>query len=568
MLLCLACGGPEQAAPATGSGSSLGMPSSMAEGTASGLEGAAPVAPASSGPGAGSSSGETPSQGAVPAITAPVDQLGLTTVTIRNAPNRVISRLTREQYLNSVAALLGEAALVSVAEQLPDLIPNGGFSNSGWAQSQPYELILGFDAAARQVVSNVADWAQVHTSYGGCTEYACVDTLIARFGEAAFRRPLEAEEIAAFAPIVTAAQAEGLPYDGAVKLLVRAMLQAPEFIYLFEDEALTPHQLASRLSFFLTDGPPDPELYALASSGELADPLVLEQQSARLLGAGAARFARAFAHDLLWLRRVHQRVVSVEDGVLDALVQSAEDTFAQIVVDEAPVAAVLDRTRFVVNEATAGFMGVPATSGVLESTEANGFVGLLTHPATLIAISNAVEGSTVSRGQFIAHQLLCVPPLPPPPEAFTAADVAGELPPNPTQRDEAEARLADPSCSVCHLQFEPYAFGLNKWGGDGTFKDDPRLIDSGPITTSLGTLTFSGYQEFLPLLAASEQFQRCMTDQLVRYALRHTEYPADTALVVLQAARAESATPSFGALARAIVREGVFTVRSSPPSTP
>lgn len=94
------------------------------------------------------------------------------------------------------------------------------------------------------------------------------------------------------------------------------------------------------------------------------------------------------------------------------------------------------------------------------------------------------------------------------------------------------------------------------------------MIDSGPITTSLGTLTFSGYQEFLPLLAASEQFQRCMTDQLVRYALRHTEYPADTALVVLQAARAESATPSFGALARAIVREGVFTVRSSPPSTP
>src|SRR5690606_35759023 len=186
--------------------------------------------------------------------------------------------------------------------------------------------------------------------------------------------------------------------------------------------------------------------------------------------------------------------------------------------------------------------------------------GTLTHPATLIAMSNAVEGSTVSRGQFIAHQLLCVPPTPPPDAALIAAGTSAALPPDPTERDHAEARLQEPSCKGCHLQFEPYAFAFNKWGGDGVYHDDPRLDDSGPITTSLGEFEFSGFADFLPLLAESEQFQRCIADHFVRYGLRHTEYGETLVDEVLNTASAGGQSPSlsFRQLAKAVVLSAPF----------
>ncbi len=468
----------------------------------------------------------------------------------------MISRLTRHQFINTAAALLGEAATTGVLELVPEPVPNGGFANSGFAQSQAYDVVLAYDTASRKLVDNVSDWGALHAQYGGCTQYECVSDFITTFGEAAFRRPVTDAEVSALMPIVDAATADGLSYERATGLLVRAMLQAPEFLYFFEDEVLTDYQLAARLSYFISDGPPDADLYAAAQSGQLRGSLDVHVE--RLLDQFGERFGRAFAYDFLGLRKVYQRVVSVEDSVLDALVESARDSFASYVTSGAPVQALFTAESYVINDVTANFLGVtPAEQ--LQSSADYQFMGLLTHPAVLIANSNAVEGSMVSRGQFIAHQLLCVPPTPPPAMAFNAEDVEGELPPDATQRDEAEARLADPNCAACHLQFEPYAFALNRWGGDGVFKDDPRLDDSGPVSTTLGEFQFDDYRSFLPLLAESEQYRRCITDQMVRYGLRHTEYDASLIDGVLVTAAESELT--FRSLARAVVLQEVFATR-------
>jgi len=492
----------------------------------------------------------------------PVAVQGLGTTPIFNEPFKVLSRLTNAQFINSASALLGEGVAAGVRELLIDNAPNGGFGNSGFAQSQTYDLILSFDQAAAQIVANVGDWASVHAQYGDCTDYGCVDTFIRSFGEKAFRRPLSDAELAELRPIADTASSEGLSYDQGVALLVRAMLQAPEFLYLFEDEVLTDYQLAARLSYFVTDGRADDPLYAEAAAGSLREPGVMEAHLDRLLAERGDRFGSAFAYDFLALRRAYQRVVDIDDAVISELVASAQDTFARFIADDAPVSQLFLTTEYSVNDTTANFMvGQGAPSGVLQSSSENPFVGLITHPATLIAMSNAVEGSTVSRGQFIAHQLLCVPPTPPPAMAFTPDDVAAELPPNATQRDEAEARLQDPSCAACHIQFEPYAFAFNKWGGDGVFHNDARLDDSGPIMTSLGSWQFDGYAEFVPLLAASEQYQRCITDQMLRYGLRHTDYAKTLVDEVLATARVGGNDLGFRALAKAIVLNPAFANR-------
>ena len=488
---------------------------------------------------------------------AATDSVGLRTTPIQRSQSRVLSRLTNAQYLNASAELLG-VDVVNFSNLLPDIAPNGGYSNAGYAQSQPYDLIAGFDAVATAMSGAVTDWSSLTARYAACTEVACLRDFVAAFGERAFRRPLTSDELAAFDPIFAAASEHALGFEDTASLLVRAILQAPEYLYLFESAPLDDFQLASRLSFYVTDGPPDAELYAEAKAGTLREPARLAHHVDRLLSAHGTRFARAFAYDYFNLRKVYQRTVDVDETTLTALVDSLTATFATLIERDAPIGDLLTTRTFTVNPVTAAYLGVTATGDEVTAPEQHGFMGLLTHPAPLIAISNAFEGSTVSRGLYLAHHLLCIPPTPPPAKAFTPEDVGVALPPDPTERDLAEARLADPNCMGCHVQFETYAFALNHWAGDGLYNPDERLIDNGPIPTGLGEIRFDGYEEFFPLIAKSAQFERCTADHLIRYGVRHSNYDDGVVEAVLAAAGQSTSGPTFRQLVRAVVKQPLF----------
>lgn len=538
--------GPGEPNPSSGVGPGVNQPGAPSAPGAGGV----PATPGGAMPGVADAQGSGGAGG--PGAT------DLRTIPIRHEANRIISRLTRRQYVNSSAALLVIDA-APFLHLVPEIAPNAGYANSGVAQSQPYDLILGFDAAASAMVEAVSDWAPLLQRYGNCFEASCVGQFIAEFGLRAFRRPISEAEQAAFGPILQAAADNQLEFVDTVQLLVRAFLQSPEFLYLFEDEVLSDHQIASRLSFFVTDGPPDDALLQDAAAGALSDPLNRAAHAERLLAAQGERFAQAFAYDFLGLRKAYQRTFNVDAPTVEGLVQSAQDTFASLLAADAPIGELFTTRTFASNPVVASFFGASDTTETLSSEQGNGFVGLLTHPATLMAMSNAVEGSMVSRGQFIAHQLLCIPPTPPPNMAFTAEDVSN-LPPNPTPRQEGEARLAEPSCVGCHVQFEPYAFALSKWGGDGK-QFFAEADDSGPIVTSLGEFQFAGYEEFLPQLAESEQFKQCMADHLLRYGLRHTAYQSELVATVLAAASSDGAAPTLRSLVRAIVSQPAFVSR-------
>src|SRR5690606_30505523 len=128
----------------------------------------------------------------VPPPAAATDSVGLRISPIQRSQSRVLSRLTNAQYLNASAALLGVDA-AKFTGLLPDIAPNGGYANAGYAQSQPYDLIAGFDAVATAMADAVTDWNALTTRYGGCTEVACLNDFVAAFGERAFRRPLSTE---------------------------------------------------------------------------------------------------------------------------------------------------------------------------------------------------------------------------------------------------------------------------------------------------------------------------------------------------------------------------------------
>ena len=80
-----------------------------------------------------------------------------------------------------------------------------------------------------------------------------------------------------------------------------AILASPKFLYRAERtpagvaagavHRITPLDLASRLSFFLTGRGPDDELLRLAEQGTLAEPEVLDAQVRRLLAAPTVALA-------------------------------------------------------------------------------------------------------------------------------------------------------------------------------------------------------------------------------------------------------------------------------------
>src|SRR6185436_19485635 len=99
------------------------------------------------------------------------------------------------------------------------------------------------------------------------SDKACVQEFLLSFAERAFRHPLTgAEQTAIAGQLWTEMCAAGATLAEALGYGVYGVLSSPSFLYRTElgadvaaDGPLTPHELASAISFFLTDGPPDAE---------------------------------------------------------------------------------------------------------------------------------------------------------------------------------------------------------------------------------------------------------------------------------------------------------------------
>ena len=123
----------------------------------------------------------------------------------------------------------------------------------------------------------------------------CANAFIRDFGRRVFRRPVQtAESSDLFAVFAAARRTIGLSFGESIGGVLQAMLQSPNFLYhreigpeapLVEGEQvqLTSHELASRLSYFLTGSTPDQELLQAADDGRLLGDDDLATQARRLV---------------------------------------------------------------------------------------------------------------------------------------------------------------------------------------------------------------------------------------------------------------------------------------------
>ena len=380
-------------------------------------------------------------------------------------------------------------------------------------------------------------------------ESACSRQITENLAHRAFRRPVTTDEVTRLLQFYDAARREGGTFDQGIERIVAAVLASPNFLYrgISGDPALTDLELASRLSFFLWNTGPDPELLTLAESRGLTKAGAMEKQVRRMLAdPRASSLVSNFA--MKWLSLDSLDSVKPDPvlfpGFNDQLRRDfsteAEAFVSSILLEDRNVVDLLTADYTFLNERLARHYGISGVVGPqfrrVTLTDKQRF-GLLGKAAVLMRTSYPDRTSPVLRGSWVLGRLLGTPPTPPPPDTATDLSTkAGEAP--KTVRARLELHRDNASCRMCHGVIDPTGLALENFDAIGAW----RTVDSqakAPIDASTvlpNGVAINGVVELREHLAdRPAMFVNAVTERLMMYAinrkLEHFDMPQVRAIV-------------------------------------
>lgn len=500
-------------------------------------------------------------------------------------PGRVtMRRLNRTELANTVHDLLGIEG--AVAADFPADDSGYGYDNVGDVLSTSalhIELIASH--AEEWVAAGLGTQASPGPSRGRflrcdlASGDTCVRDTMVGFARLAYRRAITREEGDRLLSVVNAARTDGESVEAAVKLAMVAALVSPHFLFRAEIDtvttaarSLTDHELASRLSYFLWASMPDDELLGLADSGRLHESEILEMQVERMLDdERAGSLTRDFAGQWLWTRLVpgHVADYATYPGWTGELASSArreiELFFEAFLQEDRPIEELLTADFSFVDGRLADFYGIEGgpsgTDFVRVSMPPERHAGLLARAGILAVTSQPNRTSPVKRGVWVLDQILCQD-IPPPPPGVEGLD-SGSGSTARTVRERLEEHRRNPTCAACHSRMDPIGFGLERFDGVGRFRSEDQgqpVDDSGTLPD--GTM-FRGAVELASILSADERFPRCVTEQMMTYALgRGMDQRDDEGWVVVVTERARSRGGHLRAFVHEIVQSVPFRMRT------
>lgn len=466
---------------------------------------------------------------------------------LQPAPGTLV-RLTQAQYLTAIAGLFGEGLSLPVRLE-PDARASG-FVAVGAAKTtisgrgvEQYESAA-YDVA-RQVVADPARKSELL----GCANLDddCFDAFIRRFGRNAWRRPLSTEEVTRLTAVYEQAKTTLGSFDDGLVYTIAAVLQSPNFLFRTElgdtDGARRPlsgYELATRLSFFLWNAPPDTELLDAAESGVLVTDDGLRAQAERLLSDPRAHDGlRQFFTDLYELDRLDDITKAPElfPHISEDVGPSAREetlrVIESIVFENQDFRDVLTTRKTFLNRKLAAIYDVPAPArdgfAPYEFVDGSLRRGLLGQTSFLALWAHPVSTSATLRGIFIHTKLLCR--VIPPPPAGVDTSIPEPSGTTPTLRDRIAEHLEEPTCAGCHQITDPVGLAFENFDGIGRF----RKTDNGAQLDTSGTLdgvAFSGPIELADQLHDHREFGNCLARRFVNYATSHGEYFGETADIV------------------------------------
>jgi hypothetical protein len=527
----------------TGAGGATGTGTGGATGTGSGGNGAS-----GTGGAAGMSGGSTPDGGTPPDPCAGAE--------VATGPS-TMQLLTREQYLNTVRDLLGSD--VDVAAVLPDgKDPDTfGLVQGNVAQVELENYGNAAEAAATAAVATQAKLDALAPCAANATDKrACARTFAQTFGGRAYRAPLtDAADIDRHLLVYDVGASTS--YAHGIEMVLRAILQAPRFLYRVEPGTLerasahavklSGYEVASRLSYAVWNTTPDARLTAAAASGALSTKDGVAGELAWMLrDPRGTKAVRRFLEGWIHLSSV-QTVVKDKQLFPDwanAAFRVSVRTQAQTFFDD-----VLTPAR-----------GNLASLFTLDRADGSGR-GLLTLPALMATLATAQESSPVYRGKFVREKLLCQELPAPPPNVPKPPDTM----PGVSTREKFRQHEVDPACSTCHKLMDPIGFGFESYDAVGRY----RTVDNGVAVDASGELfstreldgKFVGVAELAAKLATSTEVQECAARQWFRFFLSRFEQAADSCSMKRMVDQFRGAGGDLNALPLALIGTDAFLYR-------
>jgi hypothetical protein len=475
-------------------------------------------------------------------------------------------RLTNSQWQRAVVDVLRLANAPNLAADFETPVAIKDFTNNEQVLSVTSRLAQSYETAAEAAAAlATGSDAALAALYGG----ADAEGFVREFGRRAFRRPLTTEEEQKYLALF--AQGEtlyGAGFANGSALVIRAMLQAPAFLYRTElgaaGDPLDGYELASKLSFWLLGTTPSDALLDSAAAGELDSTERLEATARQMLDqAAAVEVMRDFHGQLLHFGRyatIDKVGVAEYTQALNAELEEASYLFFDRMVEEnLGLREVFSSSTGYVGPAMAAIYGVPAPASGFEARDlGSSRAGFFTQLPFLILHSHNDTPDPIRRGLTLHTDMLCaelgapiadIPTIPP-------------LEPGQTNRERITALIG--SCGgACHGVFmDPLGFAFENFDGMGR----ERTTDNGkPVDTASsypfaeGTESFEGAAELMEIMAQSPQAHTCYSKKLASYALQRDIVEPDRPL--LEDMAAVSRDQSLKELVISLVRDPAFRLR-------
>jgi hypothetical protein len=285
--------------------------------------------------------------------------------------------------------------------------------------------------------------------------------------------------------------------------------------------------MASQLSFFLTNSPPDTKLLAAAKADALGTAAALAPHVDRLLAdpLSRANLETSFSH-YLGLPRL--QTVAIDDPEFDAALRSSMQAETRAFLSRqlwgAPLDELLTSRSTRVNASLAALYGVPFPPAG-SAVDGQGFAdvelpagrsGLLTQAALLAARSLPKRPSIAARGLWVNDTLACFATSPPSAPDGVDENVGGAL----GERESVAFRTQTTPCSGCHLTIDPIGLTLGHFDAIGRFRSADS--DGLPVDTVAelpgGVGTVDGVAGLVEKIVEDDRLARCVARGYLRYA--------------------------------------------------
>jgi hypothetical protein len=457
----------------------------------------------------------------------------------------VIRRLTKVEYGNTLHDLFDVDP--DVADELPDEVFGEGYLNNLSPLQSEQFIGIANEVLERILAPDGTPPTEVQKRlFGempapGADLRAAAKDVARSLARNAYRRPPSEGEVDVLLQVFDLARENDLAYPAALRLMLKAVLVSPQFLFITPAVEVEPgrkivplddYQLASRLSYLLWSSMPDAELSALADSGKLHESANLNAQVKRMLQhEHSSALYDGFGAQWLRLGDLQRKTFDPDKfpqmtgEMRQSMVDEARLFFESIVRENQSVVRFVDSDYTFLNGTLATLYGLEETVTGSEMrkvtlTDANRG-GILGMPGVLATTSFPNRTSPVKRGVWVLEQVLGQH-VPPPPANVPALEKQ-----NPTEvanltlRQRTELHQTNATCANCHKILDPIGFGLENFDAIGRWREQD---DTGGAIDAVGELPggehFTAPRELKAIIAARESdLARNLTEKLLAFAL-------------------------------------------------